>query len=839
MIPYKGGVVNTDFCRYRIVRVLFLASILSDPALAHAASSATGKPAAQGVGGQRNGVPAAGGERGNPQSLYADDASFMVTPPGPLLVSHHRDKATGHGPATPDAQGSVNVGEVNAASGRRAPHSARKRQLASSTAKTIVDQAQIETLVPPGGSIVHALATAPGVQIRGYGSGNGASRYQIRINGIQVGWALSGGNPEKNGIAVLFDGIPMNNPLAQWDGWESAEVPIAEIFQGVTAVQGPGNPASRWYDSMGGTVDLHPIEPTRKSGGRVSVGGGSFDTYHAFAQADSGDFGGWSTVVGAGYTHSGGFREGPYTGPSDGTAAFMKLRRAFRGGSASFGGYYSRVNEYRPDYIPVAPIPGVSVNGYGVPGTAYSQDTSGFYYTIPQSLYAKNDFAHMWLLYGRQRFHLGAGWRLGNVFWYRAGYRHHNRQRFYYPDYAGINSEYYTGATRTFGDRVALHWQNAWNDMTVGGYYMHERFHSLYYGYNPALFQSSASLPLFVADYYDYWDGAVAFAQDTLRPLPALRITPGVSLMNYRVQFVNNSLGGVPPGASPIAIYDAARNNDNSYTKLAPSLGMNYRLTRSLHAFFTWAQNYQTAPASAYGNYQAHPTVPPSAPTRVNSEIGGLKLDRGPLRGQLSAFHVALSNAVLSTFLPSLAITENADVSAVYNGANLDLHYGRELGWQDLASATVEHAYYPHYVTAGTTVLGASIPNIPTWLVTLGAGYRWYADHTTFSARLWDSYNGQQYLFSNLTNLPTTTTTQGAYNVVNLRLSARIAVLSDAAHGLKDVRVSLLVSNLLDRHYNAMEYISSGGELGPTSAGAVLAVPAAPRALYANLSARF
>jgi len=159
--------VNTDFYRYHVMRALFLAGIISDPVLAHAALSVTGKPGVQSVGSQDDGLPGvAGGKRGNSQSLYANHVSSVVTAPGALLVSRRRDTTGDHAPAIPGAQGSVNVGEVNAASGRRAPHSARKRQFTSSTAKTIVDRAQIETRVPPGGSIVHALAAAPGVQIR-------------------------------------------------------------------------------------------------------------------------------------------------------------------------------------------------------------------------------------------------------------------------------------------------------------------------------------------------------------------------------------------------------------------------------------------------------------------------------------------------------------------------------------------------------------------------------------------------------------------------------------------------------------------------------------------------
>ena len=103
--------MNTDFHRYNILRALFLTGIMSDPTLAHARISATGKSTAHSISGQRNGAPmAAGGVGPNPQSLYANDTAVTATPQGLLLISRHRDNSAPRAPASQGTQGSVNIG---------------------------------------------------------------------------------------------------------------------------------------------------------------------------------------------------------------------------------------------------------------------------------------------------------------------------------------------------------------------------------------------------------------------------------------------------------------------------------------------------------------------------------------------------------------------------------------------------------------------------------------------------------------------------------------------------------------------------------------------------------
>jgi iron complex outermembrane receptor protein len=732
----------------------------------------------------------------------------------------------------------INVGEVGVqTSETSASANALHQDLGSPKNTFTLSHRVLQDAIQPGGSIVTALRRAPGIQVKGYGSGNGASRYQIRINGIQVGFSLAPGNPEKNGISVLFDGVPMNNPLAQYDGWESSETPIASIFSQIQATQGPGNPAHRWYDSMGGTINLIPVSPSARPGATLNLGGGSFASYSASTMLQSGDLSGWRTELGGGYTRSDGFRTGDYHAPNQASAVFAKTVKSFQNGDFSAGFFFSHTQEFRPLYIPTATVPGVTTGGYGLPGTLLSQSSTGFYYTVPTSQYFKNDTAHMYLAYARLHVHLDKQVSLSNTLWYRAGYRHHYRVNDYYPH--TINTEDFTGTTNTIGDRLAVDIKLPENTVSVGGYYQHSRYHSLYYGYNPDILQSSASFPLFAASYYDYWDGSSFFAQDVWSPISGLRITPGLQLLNYRVQFVNGSNAAIPPGSSPLTF--AAANNESNYTELAPSVGLNYRLLKGLHGYFLWAENYQTAPAAAYGNYQRATVETPKAPTKIQSFIGGVKWQNGSWRAQLSGFHQDLTNAVIATFLPSDLISKLDRVEAVYNGVNLYVHYGKRLGWFAATRDTVQHAFYPQYLPAGAPALyGARIPGVPTYTLGFDVGYHWYQNQTIFAARISDDYSSRTSVFDNNNNLPSTRfLPASAYNLVDLGLSATTTAFNQTIPGLKKVRVALQIENLLGRKYNSQGYITSGGEFGAASAGTILAIPGAPRAVYASLIASF
>ena len=202
---------------------------------------------------------------------------------------------------------SVNVGTVNAQSRKKAEALLKatstkltKRKIFKSTqTERVIGKRQIAANGPVAGA-AQALSMAPGVAVRGYGGISGSARYEIALRGVKVGWSSVNGDVERNGITVLFDGVPMNNLISHNGGWDSNEIPIMELISGVNVIYGPGNPASRWFDSVGGTINFVPVQPTKQAGGSLGLTYGSDQTEGANLIANTGTHDGWSTVVAGG-----------------------------------------------------------------------------------------------------------------------------------------------------------------------------------------------------------------------------------------------------------------------------------------------------------------------------------------------------------------------------------------------------------------------------------------------------------------------------------------------------------------------------------------------------------
>ena len=154
----------------------------------------------------------------------------------------------------------VNVGKVNASSGILTESGkllastneklTKKKIFQSTQSETVISKKQIHSLGPASGA-AQALSTAPGVAVRGYAGVATTARYAISVRGVKVGWASVAGDPERSGISILFDGIPMNGLVQNNGSWDSNEIPILQMISGINVIYGPGNPASRWCHSNG------------------------------------------------------------------------------------------------------------------------------------------------------------------------------------------------------------------------------------------------------------------------------------------------------------------------------------------------------------------------------------------------------------------------------------------------------------------------------------------------------------------------------------------------------------------------------------------------------------
>ncbi len=274
----------------------------------------------------------------------------------------------------------------------------KKKIFKSTVTKYVENKDEIQAAGPVGGA-TQALSMVPGVRSQTLFGPTGASKGQFAINGIQQGYGGLNGETDNGSIAVTFDGVPMNNPASGL--WSTALMPDMSLIQGINVIFGPGNPASRWYNSLGGTLNFVPIQPTVKPGGDVSMTIGSFDTKNINFNARSGMFDGYSFVIAGGTTTSNDYITGSgFYNPTYDYALYGKLVKTFYRGNFAIGAYITHADIYRPPVIPVSPIEpgngmtGVTVNGFNrngeeIPGEYYSQATSGFYSTLPHNFYGK------------------------------------------------------------------------------------------------------------------------------------------------------------------------------------------------------------------------------------------------------------------------------------------------------------------------------------------------------------------------------------------------------------------------------------------------------------------
>ena len=349
----------------------------------------------------------------------------------------------------------------------------------SAYADKALDRQQLKSAGVVGGA-AQALTFAPGISVSGYGQ-TGGTKATISMNGFKQGWGGFSGNTIDNGsIAVSFDGIPMVN--AATGLWETPQIPQTALLEGARVTYGPGDPSTRWYNNIGGGVNFVPVQPSRTAGGMVQLTGGSFSTENADLILQTGEIGGWETVIAGGEGRANNFRTSPdgYAWPTRNFAGFFKSRKVFSNGDASFGGYIGEGHGWRPTPIPVVANPLISVNGQNAsgapnPGPLFSQPTSGFYSAVNENVWAKKDYNRTWLVYARQNFRLDSRVTLHNQTWYRRGDRLHVHYNNFVPG-AGNLYEHNNPYSHMFGDKLWSDIYLPYNTVGVGAYFINTTY---------------------------------------------------------------------------------------------------------------------------------------------------------------------------------------------------------------------------------------------------------------------------------------------------------------------------------------------------------------------------
>lgn len=776
---------------------------------------------------------------------------------------------------SPSSSAIVNIGTVSVAGkplNTLTKLPSKKHVFESTQSVKVISKKQM-TVAGSAGGAAQALAVAPGVNVMTEGQ-TGAPRAQISINGMKTGWGNIAGNANDGTVMVTFDGVPMVDPA--YEVWQAPEVPQLSMIKGITVTYGPGYAVNRWYDNIGGAINFIPLQPTAKAGGSIGTFFGSFGTHGENFNVRTGDLGdGWSGILAGGVTQSSSNYLQGYgsNNPSKNYAYFAKFVKKFDGGHVSFGTYTASADAYRPLPIPVAPNVNVTINGAnpntGVPnpGPLYSQQTTGFYTTLPYSLYSKQSIVDTNLLYSNFVNHISRNVTLHNLIWYRFGHRQH----LHYDNFgfnANVLDQYYYTTSSTYGDKMYYDIHLPFNEVSVGAYYLNSKYASLLEFYNPDLpaqyaygpnagnnatingqpVNYSPTLPSHYHDSYLYMTDLAAFIQDDIQPIRSLRITPGIRFVSFQTNFVNNATTMFPVNvADQIGTNGDGTGGHNqpnastTFREVEPSIGANWQVTKDIALYANYSTAYK-APAGATGTY-AHLLASSLQPQKSEQYQVGLKLFV-PHDGFLNdaAFGVNYyqlndTNEIIPIPVVSHLYSLFASGSSKFNGVNMYFDDNPISTLHVFSNISFERATYTNYTTpSGGSYAGLPVSNVPAQTANLGLYYQIYTQGIVYSPRVWWQYTGTQDIYNNNTNAPTNQKLP-AFGIWNASVAMRVSHRIIPVPGMRKLSLSVGVYNVLNKQYNAYEYISAGGYYG--IAGELLGEPGAPRVVYVTLNAEF
>lgn len=723
-----------------------------------------------------------------------------------------------------------------------------QKKLASTQTIKTVSKNNIVLFGPDAGGM-QALSILPNVEISSYNASSVSSRSTISMRGLKVGWNSVPGDLETDAITTELDGIPLNS-LNRNTGWHSPEVPIGDLMAGTNVIQGPGNPDTHWYDSLGGTINFIPVQPTAHANTSISLSGGSFDTNVISAVHNTGEIDGWSTVVGLAHAGSHSIRKTSDVWPSNTYQLYVKTRKVFAGGSFSAGAYAINNDELRPNMIPLVPNSEIHVDGLNGAGPLYSQQTTGFYSALPQSVWWKHNYVKDYMAWSHLHLDLSPSLRLSNSIWFRNGNIYHHRVNSGYDAGSTTNVENFHEHSYNLGDKVVF--DQAIGDanlVSFGGWLIMAKSLSNYLGYAPTLGYHNYN-PAAVYFNTTYSTYSSAFIQDAIKLTPSLKVVPGISVNGFQTDWVNNSRSetlhlypaGVP--TDPNYSYDTNPNVSSNFLKTEPSVGINWKLEKSMSVFANYGIAYQNPTAGNYDNYPVN--ISTLQPVRAATyDLGWRFLGRHVLgfkkmTASIEYFHTKMDHQTIPRNIAGSPVTTFGYGAATMQGVDAQFAGTLDTHWSGFANFGWLKSNWDSYLstTNNTYYNGYPVSNSPSTTFNAGANYKWYLSASAITTTLWDQYVGHSYLWDNNNGAPTNQKTP-AYNLVNLSISDDTRVFNQIIPGLKYATISLRVLNILDKKYNSTEYISSGGYFGTTSSGYIIANPGAPRSAYLSITAKF
>ncbi len=626
-------------------------------------------------------------------------------------------------------------------------------------------------------------------------------------------------------------------------------------FDGVDIYRGVNNPSVNSYNSLGGTINYKPIEPTDTKSGEAGVSYGSFNSYSYHATLNTGSYHGLDQLFSFRRDFSTGWLN--YSKDQNDNFYYALTAPNLNGrGEAYLNFIYDHNQGQTPHTVPL-PLIAQYGKTYQFPasyGNSNNLDTdmlliAGEKYSVNNIMtinlkgffghnsYERTSYANPLYLQSAAQPYSLPNTPSSSAFW---------TSNPFYPSYdpaAAFGSVEYGTDYHLYGQRASelglqpsVRFNLPHNLVEIGGNLTYGSLNSHEYWYG------SQPVPQ-ILGYDDAWNepgfrtlGSV-YAQDTIKLLDdRLTLTPGVKYLHADTKDYNAT-----------GFYDQPGSDSDQEHYISPTIGANLTLFKRAALYFAYGKNVKFPDISAYygniGQFSASGAnvTPPLAvkPEYVNDYEAGVRYEHHGFQGEIGAYRELFSNTFITVTNPAtLVSTQTNGGSSRYQGVELQLKqdFGALLGavmpgdFRGYFNYAFNQALFTSSFNsdyAGTVLTGQPVANVPQNLLSGGVTYDYDNWHVDANAH----YVGAQYLQQAFAGTPTAYT-ESPYFLLNIAIAKTIPLHLGQAHAL---RIGLNIDNLLNRTYYTNDYINqdySGNNYNSVLIGA-------PRAFYGSLTLLF
>jgi iron complex outermembrane recepter protein len=702
------------------------------------------------------------------------------------------------------------------------------------------------------------LGVGTNITFRGFDAGQFAETY----DGVQINDIFNGG--------VTNEADNVNNALLQVSNIDSID-----IYRGIN------NPSVNSYNSLGGTIDFIPRQPSATAGALVGASYGSFDSSEVHAQINSGDVFGVRNLLAVSYAYSDGwdrgfdpdtnlniFYSGQYTAPNgDELRGFVVVNQNIghtifdvpvqllqqHGGFFQFPQSFENENDSSTDVLGVFDYSanlGSKVTfdskffggGNSYTRTSFANPADRMSSAQPFEQSSQSESTNFWSGSSKNCTTIGSD----DCDMFPAGPTYLQGVTSAAAVEAGTQFHLYVYDDWAFGYQPKLTLDLPYDLVTIGGNVTYGELNSKEY------FFGTAQVPQIDGfnDAWDEWDerllGSV-YVQDNIHLLDdKLSITPGVKFI-YAYTSDSDVIGIFYPfGGSP----------HNETTFVSPTIGVNYKVTDQFAVFAAFGRNLKLPDISAYygslaGNFVPGVTTAANSvpavtiqPEYVNDYEIGARYQQGGFSGSLNFYLEDFTNTFVDLF------DDTTDQTLVANGGSskyegIEFQLIDDLGerpWGDLRlnfNFAYNEAEFTSNFETDAAGLGLSdadvevksgtpVPEVPNYLVAGDILWTWHNWRVDVNA----DYVGSQFVNNEVT-FAASTTTLPSYTIVNAQIAKTLDIDQP---WLKTLKFSLNANNIGNTYY------FTGGEVEKikgVAAGGLYAIPGAPQSFLGTIEAAF